>query len=627
MLLGERTVALDWLPKPDRFNEALQTARSLPADAALGELRRLAGFNLDFLQVSKLDRAISQCRSRLGASGSEKALRLAILGSSTLSHLLPGIRVAAFRRGLHLEIFETAYGAYYQALADESSELHAFRPEVTLLALDAHHLAGTEPSVVAALDALRACWELVHKMGSVVIQQTLLPVHAALLGNNEHRLPSSPAHFTLALNAELRSVTSSLDVHLLAIDTLAQRDGMNAWHDPALWYHGKQEVHPRASPWYGEHLARLLGALRGLSAKCLVLDLDNTLWGGVIGDDGVDGIVLGQGSGAGEAHLALQRYAKDLAKRGCILAVCSKNDDAVARLPFEQHSEMALRLPDIASFVANWQDKPSNLRHIAKSLNIGLDSLVFVDDNPFERELVRQELPMVAVPELPEDPALYVQCLASAGYFESTSITLEDRERNQQYQANARRDVLRAQSTDLDGYLRSLEMRMTWAPFSRSNLARITQLINKTNQFNLTTRRYGEPEVAALIDAPKVLSLQLRLEDRFGDNGIIGIVIGTLGEDACLELDTWLMSCRVLGRGVEDATLGLVVNEARRLGASSVRGLYLPTPKNSMVKDHYRKLGFEPLGGDGSPASRWVQRVDQHVAKTHHIELRRQDAN
>jgi FkbH-like protein len=335
-----------------------------------------------------------------------------------------------------------------------------------------------------------------------------------------------------------------------------------------------------------------------------VLDLDNTLWGGVIGDDGLEGIRLGQGSAIGEAYVEFQTYVRDLGRRGVILAVCSKNDAEQARLPFERHPDMVLKLQDIACFVANWSDKAGNIRTIAEQLNIGIDSLVFADDNPFERNIVRRELPMVAVPELPEDPALYSQCIADAGYFEALQLTPEDFERGGQYRANMARESVRASHTDLEGYLRSLDMELRWQPFDRVGMQRIVQLINKTNQFNLTTRRYTDSEVLSIMNMPGALTLQLRLVDQFGDNGIIGIVIGTPQHDL-MNLDVWLMSCRVLGRQVEQATMNIVASESLRLGAGRLVGQYLPTKKNGMVREHYGKLGFECLSTDADGAAKW----------------------
>jgi FkbH-like protein len=363
-------------------------------------------------------------------------------------------------------------------------------------------------------------------------------------------------------------------------------------------------VFATAVPLYGDLVMRLAAARYGRSAKCLVLDLDNTVWGGVVGDDGVQGLALGQGSAEGEAFVAFQRYALDLSKRGVILAVCSKNDEANALAPFETHPDMILKRADIACFVANWEDKATNIRRIAATLNIGLDSLVFADDNPFERNLVRQELPMVAVPEIPEEPALVAQCIADAGYFEAIALTEEDRARAAQYQANAARTSMASAVTDMGAYLESLDMRMVWDRFDEIGLPRITQLINKSNQFNLTTRRYNEEQVRAMIADPAVISLQLRLLDRFGDNGMIAVVIARQ-DGAVAEIDTWLMSCRVLGRKAEEATLALLAAQARNQGVDKLIGRYVPSAKNGMVAGHYEKLGFTPLGGpdaDGAQA-------------------------
>ena len=352
----------------------------------------------------------------------------------------------------------------------------------------------------------------------------------------------------------------------------------------------------------------------------MVLDLDNTLWGGVIGDDGLAGIVLGQGSPAGEAHLALQAYAKGLAKRGIILAVCSKNDEANALEPFLKHPEMILRREDITCFVANWDDKATNLRRIAAQLDIGIDSLLFVDDNPFERALVRRELPDVMVPELGEDPSNYVDTIAASGWLEAVSVTSDDLARTGQYQANAQREKVKNTITDMDAYLNSLSMKLRWRGFDPGGVSRIAQLINKSNQFNLTTRRYSEAEVEAVMNDPAAIHLQLRLSDSFGDNGMISVLIARCDEGREAIIDTWLMSCRVLGRGVETAALDLLVEQARERGFSRLVGRYLPSAKNSMVAEHYQKLGFTQIerGDDGS--SLWQLDLSGHIPTGKHIE-------
>jgi FkbH-like protein len=575
----------------------------LPAaetDAARwNEISRLAGSRIDFLQTAQLDRSVQKFYAKgMLAEAGLKPLRVALLGSSTLKHLVPGIRVAGYRRKLWLDVLEGEYGMYLQDFLDTSSKLYSFKPNVVVMALDAHHIAeGDRADIQELIGNLRHCWAIAKReFGCTVIQQTALPVFPLLMGSNEHRLAESPRERIRRFNLELRQAADQDGVHLLAIEEQVAADGTNAWYDPALWHRSKQEVHPRIGHVYGDLLVRLIAADRGLSAKCLVLDLDNTLWGGVIGDDGLHGIQLGQGSSMGEAFVAFQRYVLGLKRRGVILAVCSKNDEANALAPFEQHPEMVLRRDDIACFVANWDDKASNLRKIARALNIGLDSLVFADDNPFERNLVREELPQVGVPELPDDPSFYISTLADAGYFEALSVTAEDRERGHQYQANVERDLLRETTTDLTTYLQNLQMQLIPNPFDEVSLARVTQLINKTNQFNLTTRRYTEAEVRVVMNDPRAVTLQMRLLDRFGDNGIIAILIAKVHANEDAVIDTWLMSCRVLGRQVEEACLNVLAEQARALGARRLIGEYLPTAKNGMVSNLYGRLGFEPAG-------------------------------
>jgi FkbH-like protein len=607
---------LGWLPEEPDWAARLESARRLDPVPALKALAHLANSRIDFIQTARLDRALQQIGKHPDARTSmPSSIKLALLGSSTLTHLIAGIRVGAFRRGIWVDVYEGPYGMYRQELQDGSSGVHSFKPDVLLLSLDAHHLVGTNgASVEQALGDISDCWKLAKQgLGCTVIQQTVLPVFRPLLGNNEHRYPKSPFTIVTKLNEGLRKLADDSGAHVLAIDIAAAQDGISEWYDEGLWYRSKQEIHPRVLSVYGDFVGRLLATIRGRSYKCLVLDLDNTLWGGVIGDDGLSGIRIGQGSVEGEAHFGFQRYALELSRRGVLLAVCSKNDEANALEVFDRHPEMLLRREHISCFVANWDDKASNLRQIAKTLNIGTDSLVFADDNPFERNLVRQELPEVAVPELPEDPADFSACISAAGYFEGLSVTNEDMERVSQYHANVERDQLRKSTTDMATYLQSLRMELHCSPFDSIGLQRIVQLINKTNQFNLRTRRYTDIEVQAVMDDPTALHLQFRLLDRFGDNGIIAIVIGKLDGERKLVIDTWLMSCRVLGRQVEAATLNVVADRAREMGATVLIGEFRPTPKNEMVRDHYPKLGFDALGAhDG--ATQWILPLDRFRA-------------
>ena len=604
-----RVPKLYWLPKETRWKERLRALRtaSEPSAAALQEAIALANTQLDFLQTNMLDQVVRELfRDQPPQWLSKTPIRLGILASSTVSHLHAGLRVAALRRGLWLTVYEHDFGQYLQELLDPKSGLHDFRPTAVLFAFDIRHLtmglhAGIQPFEAEGAFAdtrnhILRCWHAAREaFQCLILQQTILPALPGLLGNNEHRLPGSPQGFIERLNSALPAMADQEAVDLVGLDRCAMRDGISYWHDAALWHRSKQEICLRAAPVYGELVGRLLAAKQGHSYKCLVLDLDNTIWGGVLGDDGIEGIVLGQGSALGEAYQAMQQYALELSRRGILLAICSKNDEKIVREAFDNHPEMLLKRNCIASFVVNWNDKAANLRAIAQELNIGINTLVFVDDNPAERMLVRKELPMVAVPEVPGDPALVPSCLSDGGYFEAVNVTDEDRQRTRFYKDNWARSRFQESTTDLNSYLQALQMRLLWRAFDRIGLRRILQLINKTNQFNLTTRRYTEDEILALMEDPLSFGLQLRLIDRFGDNGIIGIVIGRQRDDNDLLIDTWLMSCRVLGRQVEKATLNVVVLEAQKRGACRLVGEYRSTEKNEIVRNHYLNLGFSSI--------------------------------
>jgi len=626
-LVNDYSPVLSWLPPSADWNDRFRLLGETAEEDTWRALVGLANSRLDSLATMRLDRRRGKLFPAAPSTGlSAKPLRLAVLSSSTADHLLASLRVGALRRNMWADVHVGDYGQYRREIMDPSSGLHQFKPTAVLFAFDAPHLLGglnaDAPDLDAIADDIAQLWDQVRAaFGCSVIQQSILGTYPSQFGSNEHRLPNSKSHLVRKLNLLLRERADAGGVDMLDLDPWVARDGMRAWYDPMLWLKAKQEVHHIAAPLYGDLVARLLAAQLGRSFKCLVLDLDNTLWGGVIGDDGLEGIVLGQGSPRGEAHIAFQQYAQSLTRRGIILAVCSKNDMANALEPFEKHPEMVLKRDDIACFVANWQDKAGNLRSIAQQLNIGTDALVFADDNPAEREIVRQNLPEVAVPELPEDPGLYAACVAEGGYFEGLRLTDEDLERARQYQDNLKRETLKASATDIEGYLRSLEMQMRWRPFDKVGLARIVQLINKTNQFNLTTRRITDEAAGALIGDPRALTLQIRLVDRFGDNGIIAIVTGKLDDAGDLTIDTWLMSCRVLGRQAEEATLNLIVAEARRMGARRLIGDYIPTAKNGMVKEHYPRLGFAPLGDNAEGGTRWELPLDGAEAKPTFITL------
>ena len=402
------------------------------------------------------------------------------------------------------------------------------------------------------------------------------------------------------------------------VDHLAAALGRWQWGDERFYHHAKLPCSPEHLVDYAHSLASLILAHLGLGKKCLALDLDNTLWGGVIGDDGLGGIRLGQGDPEGEAFLAFQRYVKGLRQRGVILAVCSKNADAIAREVFEKHPEMALRLDDISCFVANWDDKATNLARIAHELNIGMNSLVFVDDNPAERSIVRRLCPEVAVPEMPADPAYYVQALDRHRYFQALTVSSEDLQRTDFYRASTSRQLFETAAVDLNSFLRSLTLVARIEPIGVVSLERSAQLINRSNQFNLTTRRRSNGELLSLMADPDWLTRTVSLVDRFGDNGLISVLLAKVERDS-LVIDTWVMSCRVLKRGVEQLLLNHLVSCARERGLTRVLGEFRPTPKNALVRDHYSALGFIQVGGDDSGHTHWELNVDETLQPLSHF--------
>ncbi len=422
--------------------------------------------------------------------------------------------------------------------------------------------AATVEGAIGYLRALRD--GIKANSNAVCIFQTFAPPVETLFGNLDRALPGSMRNLIDGINRELAELVLHSGDVLLDVAGLAETVGLANWHDTQLWNLAKFSFSDELIPLYADHVARMVAALRGKSGKVLVLDLDNTVWGGVIGDDGLEGIKIAQGDAIGEAHLAVQRMALDLRQRGIVLAVSSKNTDEIARAPFEQHPEMLLKLEHIAVFQANWNDKATNIQAIAEELSLGLDSIVFLDDNPAERGLVRKLLPQVAVPELPEDPVrLCENARGGRVISKQWPLAAEDLKRAGFYQDNAKRASLQRQAGGVDAYLASLDMTITFQPFDGKGRARIVQLINKSNQYNLTTRRYTEPEILELERDPRVFTLQVRLADIFGDNGMISVVICRLLGNDIWEIDTWLMSCRVLGRKVEHMVLREILEHAR----------------------------------------------------------------
>ena len=530
-----------------------------------------------------------------------RSVRLALLGRSTLDMIAPQLELALLARGFAPEIYTAPYGSFMQELIDPASGASGFNPQFVLVVLTPFDIPEW-PNTFAAPQEADAVAERVARQLLSVCEQFRARTGAEVLVDNFHAFPTRPLgnvgariagdrnNFIRRLNVKLGDLVST-GLHLVDTAELSTRHGVVRWHDARLWYEAKQPVALDMAVEYVQTVAGVIAGALGASRKIVVLDLDDTLWGGVIGDAGLSGIELGEGSPRGEAFKAFQQYLRGLRERGILLAVSSKNEPSNARLPFEEHPETVLKLSDFAAFRASWDPKADSLRAMATDLDLGLDSFVFVDDNPAERELVRQSLPEVGVIDLPEDPSEYARALEASRWLEVPGVTDDDRARAGQYQNRAEARAL-AETMDLSAFLASLEMRAQIAPIDGMSLARATQLINKTNQFNLTTRRLTESEVQALAHDPSVCTLTVRLADRFGDHGLISVLTASHRENA-VEIDDWLMSCRVLKRGVERLLLARLIEWARARGANELHGRFLPTGRNELVRNLLDDLGFE----------------------------------
>ena len=528
--------------------------------------------------------------------------KLAVMGDCATQHLATAIRGYGVYAGLGMSVFDADYNQIDAQVMDPGSELYTFAPDAVLIQLCTEKLyeafcntpLNTRSTFAEDMFArIARIWEQMNANLRTTILQCNFPLmDDGSFGQYGNKTGDSFLFQQRKLNFLLMQGCQNVkNVYIIDLDALQSICGREKFSDPKLYYIAKMPVSVDVLPEVANKVIDQIQALRGIAKKCLVLDLDNTLWGGVIGDDGLSGIQIGE-LGTGHAFSDFQAWLKQMKNRGMLLAVCSKNNEPAAKEPFEKHPEMILRLEDISMFVANWEDKASNIRNIQKTLNIGMDSLVFLDDNPFERNLVRSLIPEITVPELPEDPALYLTYLRSLGLFETASYSAEDAGRTQQYRQQAERAVFENSFQSYDAYLEGLAMEAVAAPFDAFHYPRIAQLTQRSNQFNLRTVRYTEAEIEAISQNENHICLYFTLKDKFGDHGLISVVILDKQEDNSLFVSEWLMSCRVLKRGMEEFIVNKILQTAADKGYTKVIGEYIPTPKNAMVKDLYEKMGF-----------------------------------
>lgn len=530
-------------------------------------------------------------------------IRVALVGDTATQLLSTAIRGTGVDRGFHLDLFEAEYNQVEQQFMDPGSDLHAFDPEFIVVFqsthkwAEKHALTGNEGKLSLAEERLDFVRTICASSRSKIIYLNYPEIDDTVFGSYANKVSLSFSWQVRKFNyglMELAQETPNLFVCDLA--ALQNKYGRNWLFDASIYTSTEMILSVDSLPCVSARILDVVCALKGKFKKCLILDLDNTVWGGVVGDDGLEGIQLGHGLGIGKAFTEFQMWAKKLKDRGIILCICSKNDEDKAKEPFEKHPDMVLRLSDIAVFMANWETKVDNIRAIQQILNIGFDSMVFLDDNPFERNFVREHIPDITVPELPEDPADYLEFLYSLNLFETASYSATDKDRTKQYQVEAQRVGYAKTFHDEADFLRSLDMVSTVEGFTKFNTPRVAQLSQRSNQFNLRTVRYTEADIEALSGDPDVIPITFTLEDKFGDNGLICVIIMKRLDAERLFVDTWFMSCRVLKRGMEHFTLNTMVAQARERGFKWIVGEYLPTLKNGMVKEHYDRLGFTPLG-------------------------------
>ncbi len=551
-----------------------------------------------------------------------KKMKLGIISSSTSNFFLSSFFVSALRYGIELEIHNSNYNQIVQSAFDQMDDFKNIKLDYILLYIDSKNLENyinfnnqknPNKNINNFLDLINTITiNLNKKTGAEIILTNFVQDTKLIFGSFEKKFSFTKTWFINQLNFKLNQIKHSF-LHILDIDILSSTIGLNNWHDEKLWLTGKIPFHLNYVPIFSEYVVRIIANKFGKSKRCLICDLDNTLWGGVIGDDGLDGISIGNGDPISEAHLELQKTILEVKNRGIVLAICSKNNEENALLPFKKHPDMLLKEKDFAIICANWNDKASNIRQISKSLSLGLESMVFLDDNPVERAQVRMELPEVSVPELPNDPSLYSKTLINAGYFEAISFSKEDKKRVKSYEENSKRLKLLKTSSNIEKFLKDLEMKISFKDFDKVGRQRITQLINKSNQFNLTTKRYSENNIEKLEKNKTFFTRQIRLKDKYGDNGMICVVICEKKKNKWF-IDTWLMSCRVLGRKVEIATLHNLIYNAKKNNVKEIIGKYIPTDRNKLVKNHFKDLGFK-LKSKNSKMELWSMNINTYNFK------------
>ena len=557
-------------------------------------------------------------------------LKVTLVGDTATQFLATAIKGMGVERGFNINLFEAEYNQVERQFMDPTSDLYQFDADMIVVFQSTHKL-GEHHSLLPVDQQVSLAEDRLNFVASICENPALTlkkiicfnypEIEDTVFGSYANKVTSSFSYQVRKLNYELMNLSQQYpNLFICDIAGLQNKLGRDVMFASNVYTSTEMVLSIDALPYVASRVMDIVCAIKGQFKKCLILDLDNTLWGGVIGDDGLEGIQLGHGLGIGKAFTEFQMWVKKLKQRGIIICIASKNNEETAKEPFEKHPDMVLKLDDIAVFQANWETKVDNIRTIQSILNIGFDSMVFLDDNPFERNMVRENIPGITVPELPQDPGDYLEYLYSLNLFETANYSNADKDRTKQYQVEAKRVSLSKTFTNEADFLRSLNMVSIVSGFTKFNTPRVAQLSQRSNQFNLRTIRYTEADITAMAENPDVIDLSFTLEDKFGDNGLIAVVIMKKQDPETLFVDTWFMSCRVLKRGMENFTLNMMMERAKGAGYKKIIGEYLPTPKNKMVENHYTGLGFTKMENSGT--TRFELDVEAYQPRECYIEIK-----
>lgn len=537
-------------------------------------------------------------------TSSFSTLKIALVGDTSTQLLMTAINGEAIERNFVLDYFEADFNQVEQEFLNPNSELHLFKPDYIIIFHSTHrllqeysdHINNQESLAEKRISFIKTISE---NVSSKIIYYNYPEIDDNIFGSFSNKIISSFVYQVRKLNLDLMNYSQKNNNFFICdISSVQNKFGRNFIFTPSVYANTEIVFSIDSLPIIASRTIDIICSLEGKFKKCLVLDLDNTLWGGIIGDDGIENIQLGHGIGIGKMFVEFQKWIKKLKDRGVILAICSKNDEDKAKEPFLKHPEMILKLEDISVFLANWENKVNNIRNIQSILNIGFDSMVFLDDNPVEREIVAQNIPEILVPNLPDDPSLYLEYLYTLNIFETTSYSKADKDRTKQYQEEAHRAVQKKYFVDEDDFLKSLDMESEISEFNKFNIPRIAQLSQRSNQFNLRTIRYTDSDIQNICNDKKYKTFSFSLKDKFGDNGLIAAVILEIIDDETLFINSWFMSCRVLKRGMENFILNTIIEYAIGKDFNKIVGEYISTTKNQMVKDLFTTLGFKEMSSE-----------------------------